>query len=273
MALHAPGVGVSLRRRDFESIMLSTRATLSLTTRRLSDGEFRAMIGMLCLAGDSQERGLLLVGGTAASVAEIADFAKCKAAAARSAITKLIEMETLERLEDGTLAFTNWDRFQPAPKASDTPEARRDRKARSRASHANVTRDIGPDVTPLSRDPFAGAIVRREEEGKRTTPKPPPGVSEVWDAWRESTGHADAVLSDKRIRLIRKGLGSYPVRDLVDAVRGWKRSPHHRGENDRLTEYNSIELLLRDSEKIEFFRNLERSGAGGNGSSLAGVKL
>ena len=165
------------RRRDFESIMLSTRATLSLTNRRLNDGEFRALIGMLCLAGDSQERGLLLVGGTPATHDEIADFAKCKPSAVASAIEKLLAMETLERHDDGTLGFLNWARFQPAPRPSDQPDATRERKARQRdkaRGHADVTRDTSPPVTTQSRDPFAGAIGRREVEGKGSTPPSPP---------------------------------------------------------------------------------------------------
>lgn len=88
-------------------------------------------------------------------------------------------------------------------------------------------------------------------------------VKQVFDAWVEATGKRKGAtkLTDDRRRLIRKALKSYPVEDLVDAVRGWRHSPHHRGENDRHTVYNDIELLLRNAKQIETFRDLERGAS------------
>src|SRR4029077_12777750 len=56
------------------------------------------------------------------------------------------------------------------------------------------------------------------------------------------------------------GLG-YPIDELLDAVRGWKNSPHHRGENQAGTTYHDLELLLRDAEQLERFRDFARGGA------------
>lgn len=132
------------------------------------------MIGMLCLAGDSRDRGSLLVGGTTPTDEELADFAKCKPAAVRSAVAKLVAMDTLVRLDDGSLRFVNWDDFQRAPKPSDSAEATRERKARERdkkrAGHADVTRDMTPPVTPPSRGPL-----KREEKGIEIPPVRPRG--------------------------------------------------------------------------------------------------
>lgn len=89
----------------------------------------------------------------------------------------------------------------------------------------------------------------------------------VFDAWVTATGRdaARTKLTDKRRRLIRKALADYSLEDLVAAVRGWKHSPHHRGENDRDTVYNDLELLLRDAQHIEKFRDLELAkGTKGN---------
>lgn len=86
-------------------------------------------------------------------------------------------------------------------------------------------------------------------------------VQAVFDAWRESTGHPGAKLDGNRKRLIEQRLKDYPVEDLVDAVRGWRHSPHHRGENERHRTYNDLGLLLRNGEKVEFFRDLERHPA------------
>jgi hypothetical protein len=91
-------------------------------------------------------------------------------------------------------------------------------------------------------------------------------VEQVFHAWQEATGSKRAVLDTNRRRLIAKQLKAYPVEDLVDAVRGWRRSPHHRGENRTHTIYNRLELLLRDADHVEQFRDLER---GGNGTVAA----
>lgn len=83
---------------------------------------------------------------------------------------------------------------------------------------------------------------------------------QVFNTWIESTGRTNrTVLDGKRRRLIRRALDSFPVEDLVDAVQGWHHSPHHRGENDKATTYNDLELLLRDSAHIENFRDLQRA--------------
>lgn len=87
-------------------------------------------------------------------------------------------------------------------------------------------------------------------------------VAAIFDAWRTAAGKSDrTVLDPKRRRLITGALGAYPVDDLVDAVRGWRHSPHHAGQNDTGTVYNDLGLLLRDAEHIERFRDLERRGA------------
>ena len=58
---------------------------------------------------------------------------------------------------------------------------------------------------------------------------------------------------------------------LLDAVRGWERSPWHAGQNEQRTVYNNIELLLRDSENIEKFRDAER-GTGAKAVRLTRVQ-
>lgn len=84
-------------------------------------------------------------------------------------------------------------------------------------------------------------------------------VQQVFDEWITSTGKTNrTVLDDKRRRTIRKALKSYPLDDVLDAVRGWKLSPHHRGDNATATVYNDLGLLLRDGEHIERFRDLQR---------------
>lgn len=115
----------------------------------------------------------------------------------------------------------------------------------------------------------------REQGNELVPPEPsaiielPPGVSppattdpalRVFAAWIEAAGKTGrTVLTPERRRLILKQLKHYPLDDVVDAVRGWRWSAHHRGENDRGTVYNDLELVLRDAKHVEMFRDLERN--------------
>jgi 5-methylcytosine-specific restriction endonuclease McrA len=102
------------------------------------------------------------------------------------------------------------------------------------------------------------------EGGVAQAPRPDP-VQTVFDAWIEATGRTGRTKLDRKRRgRIRDALTDYPLEDVTDAVRGWRNSPHHRGENRSRTVYNDLELLLRDSAHIEKFRDLERGGDAGS---------
>jgi hypothetical protein len=83
----------------------------------------------------------------------------------------------------------------------------------------------------------------------------------VFQAWVDSRGSGGRapVLDRERRALIERWLKVYPVEDLEAAVRGWRHSPHHRGENESGKKYNSLKLCLRDPDRIEEFRDLELS--------------
>lgn len=111
-------------------------------------------------------------------------------------------------------------------------------------------------------DPRSGCAQTQVQPKEENPPDPPRGaVIEVFDAWREATGHAAAKLDRSRRRVIESRLKDFSAADLIDAVRGWRHSPHHRGENDRRIVYNELRLLLRDAAHVEQFRDLERNGS------------
>ena len=84
-------------------------------------------------------------------------------------------------------------------------------------------------------------------------------VEVVFNAWIASTKRTAATVLDKKRRaLITAALKLYPLEDVLDAVRGWENSPHHRGENPTGMVYNDLDLLLRGSANIERFRDLAR---------------
>lgn len=196
--------------------------------------------------------------------------------------------------EDGWLVC-NYLEFNPS--RSDLDEKRRkdaDRKARGRNSptrptnvHADSTRtpnglQAESAWSPLSVQPESA----RPDPTRPLSPPTPQGeeavgavnlrpaatdVRKVFDTWQESkaaqSGHKQtAVLDEPRRKQIQRALRNHSLDDVLAAVQGWRKSPHHRGENDTATVYNDLELLLRNAGHIEKFRDLH-NGKNGAGST------
>lgn len=139
--------------------------------------------------------------------------------------------------------------------------ARRQSEYRHRHSNSNVTRD----VTASNASNDARPDQRRPEKTRpeKKVPTEPlvavatPGaekadpIQRVFDHWRDIHRKPRAQLDAKRRKLIRGALGAYSEADLCQAISGYLNSPHHMGQNDRATVYDSIELLLRDAEHID----------------------
>ncbi len=88
----------------------------------------------------------------------------------------------------------------------------------------------------------------------------PTDVTTVFNHWRITWSHEKAKLDKKRDRAIRQALKSYPVDQLCTAISGYRNSPHHRGENDRSTPFDDVELFLRDAKHIEAGIKLAEKG-------------
>lgn len=147
-------------------------------------------------------------------------------------------------------------RSQPEDEARSEPEGAPRLERTSTSTSTSTNRVVAP---PPKSNGHALELV---------APSPPAtdAVRTVFDAWREATGKQGTVLDKTRSKVIRKALDDYPLDDVLDAVRGWRHDPHNRGENDRRRPFNDLGLLLRDSERIERFRDLER----GDPSTRAG---
>lgn len=93
------------------------------------------------------------------------------------------------------------------------------------------------------------------------SPSTVPNDQLVFDAWVQAAQRTGrTVMTPKRRRIIRAALAVYPLDEVLDAVRGWRHSEFHCGANRERKVYNEIELLLRDAEHIEQFRDLEQQG-------------
>ena len=79
----------------------------------------------------------------------------------------------------------------------------------------------------------------------------------VFRYWQEVMSHPKAKLDRKRRQKIRDRLADgYSTDDLMQAIDGCKRSPHHMGDNDRGTVYDDIELICRDAPHVDKFLKL-----------------
>ena len=79
----------------------------------------------------------------------------------------------------------------------------------------------------------------------------PTDVQQVFDHWKVEHKHPRAQLDGKRLKLIRVALQAYSAEQLCQSISGYKKSPHHMGQNDRKTVYDDIEIFLRDAKHID----------------------
>lgn len=135
-----------------------------------------------------------------------------------------------------------------------------DRPSRSKIPEPPETsRDLANIREPSCED------LRTKDQGSRTKE----GIKDQGDAtnvasvvfhhWQKVHGHPDSKLSDSRRKLIRKALATYTVDQLCESISGYKNSAWHMGQNDRGTVYDSLELMLRDAQRIEAGINFARN--------------
>ena len=75
----------------------------------------------------------------------------------------------------------------------------------------------------------------------------------VFEYWQETMGKQGFKLTPKRRDKIKTRLKSFSIQQLCLAIDGCKASDYHQGLNERQTEYNDLELILRTDDKVEQF--------------------
>jgi hypothetical protein len=99
-------------------------------------------------------------------------------------------------------------------------------------------------------------------------------TEQVFEAWRETWSKGPRTeLSPERQRVIKKALASFPLEDVIDAVRGGRFSSHHRGENAQRKPYTHLKYFIGDADRIEDFRDLYRRHSGGQRQASADPAL
>lgn len=184
----------------------------------------------------------------------------------------LVRTGWLDDLGQGELEVHDWSEHNGAAVAKAEKDSERKRAARARRGDGAETaragradgagngtgRDGTGHITTLSSEldlvPTESPDERRPAE--RLEAKLTDDEFQVWAHWKAVLRHPKAVATEARRKLIARWLPLYGVERLQRAISGCAKSPHHMGQNDRRTVYDSIELILRDSAHIESFERL-----------------
>jgi len=101
----------------------------------------------------------------------------------------------------------------------------------------------------------------KDEDETPATPTIKEQAREVFEYWKGVMNYPDADYSPTRQTRIENRLQKYTADQIKEAIDNCSKSPFNRGENDRNTKYDDIELICRNSEKLERFLNMTRPEA------------
>ena len=102
--------------------------------------------------------------------------------------------------------------------------------------------------------------------------KPDGPVSQVFEYWvkaMKKTASTKLTVNRKKKIAARLKEG-YSVDDILKAIDGCARSPHHMGANDTGSIYDDLELICRSGEKLEQFMNNYKGSSNAQSGGLTG---
>ena len=104
------------------------------------------------------------------------------------------------------------------------------------------------EVTPVK-----GKKSARTKARKMAFTKVSPGeVETLFAFWREALGKK-ALLSDERRAILAWAILNYGMETCEMAIKGCTMSDWHMGRNPNNIRYDSVELIFRSAEKVEWF--------------------
>ncbi|KKM43853.1 hypothetical protein LCGC14_1562360 [marine sediment metagenome] len=100
-----------------------------------------------------------------------------------------------------------------------------------------------------------GEEKRGEERRINTLSSPPSGDAvTVFEFWKWCMEKSDRTqFTEERKKKVRDRLKVYSLRDVVRAICGNAACPHNQGHNERDTKFDDLELICRNSTKLEYF--------------------
>jgi len=80
-------------------------------------------------------------------------------------------------------------------------------------------------------------------------------VEKIFNHWRQTMDHPQAVLDKKRERVIVAALDlGYDEAQLCEAITGCSYTPHNMGDNETGQRYDGLQIIFRDADQIDRFR-------------------
>ncbi|MBD9356810.1 helix-turn-helix domain-containing protein [Methylomonas albis] len=92
------------------------------------------------------------------------------------------------------------------------------------------------------------ALPQKTNDESNTDP-----ITDIFNFWQTTMGHPRGLLDTKRKSVIAKALKSYTTEQIKAAITGCAKSAWHMGKNDKGKVYDSLDLILRNADKIEGF--------------------
>lgn len=80
----------------------------------------------------------------------------------------------------------------------------------------------------------------------------PGEIERLFEFWRTTLGKK-ALLSDERRAILAWAILNYGMETCEMAVKGCSMSDWHMGRNPNNVRYDSVELIFRNAEKVEWF--------------------
>ena len=94
----------------------------------------------------------------------------------------------------------------------------------------------------------------------------------VFEFWKATMGSPASKLDKKRASIIKASLKTgYTADQLCAAISGCAGSEWHMGKNDRSRKFNSLELILRNAEKIDQFIVIGNAPKGASRRSISDI--
>lgn len=130
----------------------------------------------------------------------------------------------------------------------------------------NTDLPVGPESTPVGPEstppvgPESTRTSHSSEPVKETvikdmsvSTKHDGSVSEIFAYWQSAMNSPRSKLGADKKKKILTALKTYSIEEIKKAILGCAMTPFNMGDNDRQTKYNGLELILRNSEKIDKF--------------------
>lgn len=156
-------------------------------------------------------------------------------------------------------------REQSVSSGDDACTNRADEQTKESTNRAPVVHEPPPNHKPLTTNQEPNTSSLRSEDKDLSAPKAqtdPDDVVQVFAHWQTTMASPRSLLDDKRRKLIRNALKTgYSVDQLKQAIDGCAKSAWHMGQNDRMTKYNGLDLILRNAEQIDKFVLLAEQSA------------